>query len=90
MTGRRLSSAAWAVRISSNVMGGGSGVAAIACTRNTVSQSDELGVGEAGTTGLADPSTRSIASLDRGESRRLDDVGISTVGASEVNHWGKS
>ena len=71
-------------------MGGGLGVAAIACTRMMVSPSDESNVGEVGTAGLADSSTRSIAILDEGESRRLGDVDVSASDAFEVNHWGKS
>ena len=69
---------------------GGSGVAATACTRMTVSPSDGFNVGEAGTAGLADSSTRSFAILGEVEFKRLDGVGVSTFEAPEVNHWGKS
>ena len=76
--------------MSSKVMGGGSGVATIACTRIAASLSDEFKIGEAGTTGLVDPSTCLGSMLDEGEPRTLDSADMSAVDVSDVNHWGKS
>jgi len=53
MTGRRLSSSACAARISSKVIDGGSGIAAIACIRVVVSVAGDPDNEASGDTGLS-------------------------------------